>query len=71
MPLPSFTCPCCGMISWNGNDIEQGYCGACHWWTADPALGPPHLQAPCAARDLRAHRGYGLFIQPRGPARPA
>lgn len=31
---PSITCPRCGMTSWNGTDIEQGYCGHCHDWTS-------------------------------------
>lgn len=28
-----FTCPRCGMTSFNPNDIAQGYCGNCHDWT--------------------------------------
>jgi hypothetical protein len=35
---PSITCPRCGSVSYNRNDIAQGYCGACHWWTSDPQL---------------------------------
>lgn len=27
---PSFTCPRCGLRSYNSNDIAQRYCGACH-----------------------------------------
>lgn len=27
---PSFTCPKCGLTSYNANDIEQKYCGKCH-----------------------------------------
>ena len=49
--LNSFKCPCCGMRSYNRYDIEQGYCGACHWWTGDQGLGPGHLADPCEARD--------------------
>lgn len=49
--LPSFTCPCCGTVSRHPQDVEHRYCPACHWWTGDPALGPPHLEAPCTARD--------------------
>jgi ribosomal protein L37E len=30
---PRYMCPRCGMTSYNANDIEQGYCGACHDWT--------------------------------------
>lgn len=29
----SFTCPRCGMTSYNPNDIREGYCGNCHDWT--------------------------------------
>ena len=29
---PSFTCPDCGMTSYNPNDITNQYCGACHEW---------------------------------------
>ena len=51
MTLTTFTCPCCGKVSHNPNDLEQGYCGLCHWWTGDPVLGPPHLEGPCEARN--------------------
>ncbi len=27
---PSFTCPNCGAVSHNRNDVEHQYCGACH-----------------------------------------
>jgi hypothetical protein len=50
-PGPAFTCPCCDAVSHHPADLEQGYCGRCHWWTADPALGPPHLAESCEARD--------------------
>jgi len=49
----AFTCPCCGKVSHNPNDLKHGYCGLCHWWTADPVLGPPHLEASCEARGVR------------------
>jgi ribosomal protein L37E len=32
-----FTCPRCGMTSYNPNDIREGYCGNCHDWTGRPA----------------------------------
>jgi hypothetical protein len=48
--LAAFTCPCCGATSPNPNDIREGYCGRCHWWTGDPVLGPAHLSEPCEAR---------------------
>lgn len=37
---PSITCPRCGRTSYHPEDIRQGYCGACHWWTSDEQLGP-------------------------------
>lgn len=30
---PSITCPQCGRMSFNSNDIENGYCIECHDWT--------------------------------------
>lgn len=27
---PSFTCPRCGAVSFNPNDIRERYCGRCH-----------------------------------------
>lgn len=35
---PSITCPECGRTSYNPNDIAEGYCGNCSWWTSDPTL---------------------------------
>jgi hypothetical protein len=29
----SFTCPRCGAVSQNPNDVREGYCGRCHDWT--------------------------------------
>jgi hypothetical protein len=49
-PAPTFTCPCCGKETSHPTDIDQRYCGLCHWWTGDPDLGPPHLAAPCPER---------------------
>jgi hypothetical protein len=49
----AFACPCCGATSPSPSDIEQRYCPACHWWTGDPALGPPHVEGPCAVREAR------------------
>ena len=43
-------CPCCHRKSHHPEDIQQRYCGACHWWTGDPVFGPPHLEGPCEAR---------------------
>ena len=30
---PHITCPLCGKTSYHPRDIEEGYCGLCHWWT--------------------------------------
>lgn len=51
-----FKCPKCGAVSYNKHDLEEGYCGACHDWTAPPygivwpfvrtgAANPPATQA--------------------------
>lgn len=34
-PADSITCPVCGMTSYNPHDVEKGWCGNCHAWTAD------------------------------------
>jgi hypothetical protein len=31
---PSFVCPICGAKSYHPKDIEHGYCGRCHAFTA-------------------------------------
>lgn len=31
--LSGFSCPDCGIESFNPNDIREGYCGRCHGWT--------------------------------------
>lgn len=28
-------CPQCGRTTYNPNDIDEGYCGACHDWTQE------------------------------------
>ena len=61
---PGFTCPCCGAVSHNPNDIAQGFCGRCHAWTGDPEAGPLHLAAHCPHRpfapDWTLHPGVCL-----------
>jgi hypothetical protein len=32
----SFKCPRCGTVSYLPHDLEEGYCGHCHDWTASP-----------------------------------
>jgi hypothetical protein len=36
LPPPSFTCPDCGMKSFNPHDVLNRYCGACHRFVDDP-----------------------------------
>jgi hypothetical protein len=36
-----FPCPVCGMISQDGNDVANRYCGACHRFVDDPVPGSP------------------------------
>jgi ribosomal protein S27AE len=33
---PRFVCPTCKATSYNPHDIDDGYCGRCHDWTAVP-----------------------------------
>lgn len=33
-----FQCPECEHVSYNANDVREGYCGHCHWWTGDGLL---------------------------------
>ncbi len=54
MTAASFRCPCCGAVSHHPQDVEHGYCARCHWWTGDPELGPPHIEAACEARQAGA-----------------
>lgn len=48
-----FVCPDCRRRSWHPQDLANGYCGACHAYTAPPA--PPELIA--ASRAARAATG--------------
>jgi len=45
---PSVTCPRCGLVSYHPEDIRQGYCSVCRWWTSDPTLG--QVDGWCAPR---------------------
>jgi hypothetical protein len=48
-PRPSITCPECGATSSHPQDVRQGYCPRCHWWTSDAVLGqcpPPGSTRP-------------------------
>jgi hypothetical protein len=43
------TCPRCGATSHNPNDVADGYCSRCHWWTSDDNLGTPAVLAAAEA----------------------
>lgn len=32
----AFTCPCCGAVSHNSNDVRERYCSRCHRFVDDP-----------------------------------
>jgi hypothetical protein len=34
-PAEQFECPRCHWISFNLNDVREGYCGHCHDWTRE------------------------------------
>jgi hypothetical protein len=55
---PAFTCPCCGAVSHNKTDVEQGYCARCWWWTGDPQLGRDHLAGLC---EMRVNPEFAAF----------
>lgn len=66
---PSITCPRCSRTSYHPEDIKQGYCGFCHWWTSDSQLGQPGVIAqaesegaimplPGAERPKKHSRGW-------------
>ncbi len=48
----TFTCPQCGAISYNPNDAQHGYCGACHAFTGLQHHHPV-LLPPAVAKSLR------------------
>lgn len=60
---PSFTCPRCGRTSYNRTDIDEGYCGACHDWTAR-APSWPHIPPGWTYSRLFG----GIFPEPVIPA---
>ena len=59
---PSFKCPKCGMVSYNANDIREGYCGMCHDWT----FTPPDATVP--RNQLGQRLAPGLWVDREGHA---
>lgn len=54
--MPSITCPCCQSVTSRPDNIANGYCGRCHWWTSDQMMAPYHFALPCE------HRGLGVIV---------
>lgn len=50
------TCPCCFAVSAHADDIRNGYCARCHWWTSAPEMAPYHFALPCE------HRAQGIMV---------
>lgn len=60
----SITCPRCGATSYHPEDVRQGYCARCHWWTSDPQLGQiePPGEPELADQHYRPERVVGLVV---------
>jgi hypothetical protein len=56
---PSFECPDCHRVSFNANDIEQRYCGACHAFFPPrrPFLSPGPAEPPQPPPDRDVSKG--------------
>lgn len=61
----SFTCPVCGSVSYNPNDVRERYCGRCHGYTeADP---PPGLRWVRFRTEVELF-DFGRLVDARGLA---
>lgn len=62
----SITCPRCGAKSYHPEDVRQGYCGRCHWWTSDPQLGqiepPSDSELNLGDDHYHPERVFGLIV---------
>lgn len=62
----STKCPKCGMVSYNPNDIAEGYCGACHEWyenmlpVSKTSPGKPRKN-PCGSCPYRQNVPSGVW----------
>jgi len=54
MPDP-FTCPFCGAVSHNPNDLEQHYCGRCHVFV-DVIIERRDRHGACCGHETRSVR---------------
>lgn len=66
----SIRCPRCGRVSHHPDDVKEGYCGACHAWTADPVVPrgvrvrrPDGTEVECSlVRDLDGPEGFAVWL---------
>lgn len=65
LAMSGFTCPVCGAVSHNPQDVEHGYCARCHDWTGGPPL-PPGYPAELR-RELSGPR-YWVLDENNNPA---
>lgn len=56
-----FTCPRCGRVSHNPMDAQEGYCGACHDYTAGPVVELDADSLAAMAADIEAERQAPLW----------
>lgn len=54
--VQALKCPVCGALARQRQDIDQGYCGNCHWWTFDPVMVVGWLEELASKAEL----GYDL-----------
>ena len=55
--MSPFTCPRCGRTSHHPRDLAEGYCGACHAFTAG-------LAQPLTPSEIAAQRAGGTSLGP-------
>lgn len=61
---PSFTCPDCGAVSYNANDIREQYCGRCHTFPETRAIGDRAIVARMADEMERKAEVLQLMLTP-------
>ncbi|WP_233854149.1 hypothetical protein [Paraburkholderia sp. HD33-4] len=71
-PVRGIRCRLCGRISWNPNDVEQRYCGACHVFHDDRAHASMRYapQGAPTCIPLGGFGGYDLYIGLQPPLPP-
>lgn len=64
---PSITCPRCGRTSHHRVDVAEGYCGACHDWTAERTPAGALPGGILVETDPNLPRDQVQIISPGGP----